>query len=271
MEIAGYLLAALVGLSLGLIGSGGSVLTVPILVYVMGVNPVLATSYSLFIVGITSLVGAVNNYAKGLVDTKTALLFGITSVVVVFVTRHWLVPVIPHVLFTTKEFSLTKPVAAMLLFAVLMLFSAVAMIKSGAKKQIADAVFKKASALSLTGYGISIGLVTGLLGAGGGFLIIPVLVLIMGLPVKEAVGTSLLIIALNSLIGFTGDIGHYNINWHLLLTVSAVSIAGIFAGTALSRKINGPQLKKLFGWFVLLMGIYIIVKELFFTTTHGSL
>ncbi len=267
MEIAGYLLAALVGLSLGLIGSGGSVLTVPILVYVMGVNPVLATSYSLFIVGTTSLVGAVNNYAKGLVDTKTALLFGLTSVMVVFATRHWLVPQIPEMLFVIHGFTITKSIAAMLLFAVLMLFSSMAMIKSSRlsavpKQNSSNAVIK------LAGYGIAIGFVTGLLGAGGGFLIIPVLVLLLGLPVREAVGTSLLIIALNSLIGFAGDAGHYTTNWHLLLTVTMVAIAGIFAGTALSRKINGPQLKKLFGWVVLLMGIYIIVKELFFTTAH---
>lgn len=268
MEITGYLLAALVGLSLGLIGSGGSVLTVPILVYVMGVNPVLATSYSLFIVGTTSLVGAVNNYIRGLVDTKTALLFGVTSVVVVFATRHWLVPAIPEKLFTAGGFTVTKSIAAMLLFAVLMLFSSLAMIRSGRYDKTGNTVHKTQGILSLTGYGIGIGLVTGLLGAGGGFLIIPVLVLLMGLPVRQAVGTSLLIIAFNSLIGFTGDIGHYDTNWHLLLTVTSVSIAGIFAGTALSRKIHGPQLKKIFGWFVLIMGIYIIAKELFFSTLH---
>lgn len=267
MEIAGYLLAALVGLSLGLIGSGGSVLTVPILVYVMGVNPVLATSYSLFIVGSTSLVGAVNSYAKGLVDTKTALLFGLTSVIVVFATRHWLVPQIPEMLFVIGGFTVTKSIAAMLLFAVLMLFASIAMIKSS-RITITPHAANASTWLQLAVYGIAIGLVTGLLGAGGGFLIIPVLVLLLGLPVKEAVGTSLLIIALNSLIGFAGDAGHYKTNWHLLLTVTMVAIAGIFAGTALSRKIHGPQLKKIFGWFVLLMGIYIIAKELFFTTAH---
>ncbi|MFN8252907.1 MAG: sulfite exporter TauE/SafE family protein [Ferruginibacter sp.] len=268
MEITGYLLAAMVGLSLGLIGSGGSVLTVPILVYVMGVNPVLATSYSLFIVGCTSLVGATNNYIRGLVDTKTALLFGITSVIVVFVTRHWLLPQIPETLFYVRGFTVTKSIAAMLLFAVLMVFSSMAMIRSSRFNKPANTTGSKQTVLSLTGYGIAIGLVTGLLGAGGGFLIIPVLVLMMGLPIRQAVGTSLLIIALNSLIGFAGDIGHYNTNWHLLLTVTTVSVAGIFAGTALSRKIHGPQLKKIFGWFVLIMGIYIIARELFFSTPH---
>lgn len=269
MEIAGYLLAALVGLSLGLIGSGGSVLTVPILVYVMGINPVLATSYSLFIVGATALVGAFNNYLKGFVNTKIALLFGITSVVVVFVTRRWLLPAIPDMLFSINGFAVTKSVAAMLLFAVLMFFSSVAMIK-GSNVPVVNTNEKTASSSSaaMAGYGILIGMVTGLLGAGGGFLIIPLLVIFLKLPIQQAIGTSLLIVALNSLIGFTGDIGHYAINWQLLLSITAIAVAGLFSGTALSRKINGRHLKKIFGWFVLVMGIYIIIKEFFFTTAY---
>ena len=266
MEFYGYLLAALIGVSLGLIGGGGSILTVPLLVYVLGVNPLLATSYSLFIVGATSLVGAFNSYRKGLVNIKTALLFGMSSIAAVFLTRKFLLPVIPEVIFSTAHFKITHGVATMLLFALLMLLAAWAMIKKP-KINHANVVFipHQIPMIKLMLYGIVIGLLTGLLGAGGGFLLIPFLVLIVKIPMKQAVGTSLLIIALNSLIGFTGDVGHFNINWKFLLLITTVAIAGIFIGGILSKKIDGEKLKKTFGWFVLLMGLYIITKELFFT------
>ena len=262
MEVAGYLLAALVGVSLGLIGGGGSILTVPILVYVMGLNPVLATSYSLFIVGATSLVGAVDNYRKGFVNIKTALLFGLFSISTVFLTRKFIIPVIPAVFFPSSHFHISHEMATMILFAILMLAASFAMIKN-AKENIPEhkIVKQEINLTKLVVYGILIGLVTGLLGAGGGFLLIPVLVLILKMPMKQAIGTSLLIIALNSLIGFTGDIGHFIINWKFLLSISVVAIAGIFIGGTLSKKINPNKLKKAFGWFVLVMGIYIIIHE----------
>ena len=265
MEIAGYLLAAVVGISLGLIGGGGSILTVPILVYVMGVNPVLATSYSLFIVGSTSLVGAYNNYRSGWVDIKIALLFGISSITTVFITRKILMPLIPRVLFSNVHFHVTQELATMILFAVLMLLASIAMIKNngeetGSAEHTADASVK---IFKLLLYGIAIGLVTGFLGAGGGFLLIPALVLLIKMPMKKAIGTSLLIIALNSLIGFTGDIGHFVIDWKFLIIITLIAIAGVFIGGFLSKKIDGERLKKAFGWFVLVMGIYILTKELF--------
>lgn len=267
MEIAAYLLAALAGISLGLIGSGGSVLMMPILIYAMGVNPVLATSYSLFITGVTSVIGTVNNFTRKLVDAKTALTFGTTSVVVVFLIRRWVMPHIPEHLFYAGSYAVTKSFAVLLLFAILLVFAAVAMIKSSMQKtnetkQLNSALWK------LMAYGVFIGIVTGLLGAGGGFLIVPVLVILLKLQVQQAVGTSLFIIALNSLIGFAADIGHFKTDWQLLLSVTGAAVAGIFAGTMLSHKINGKQLKKIFGWFVLFMGVYIIVKELFYTTIH---
>ena len=265
MEIAGYFLAALVGISLGLIGGGGSILTVPILVYLMGLNPLLATSYSLFIVGSTALVGAANNYRKGLVSIKTALLFGAASISTVFVIRKFLLPVIPQVLYSTKNFSITLPVVVMILFAVLMLLSSITMIRGKEDKLIVKANNAEGGniTIKLLIYGVLIGLATGFLGAGGGFLVIPTLVIILKMPMKEAVGTSLLIIALNSLIGFTGDTGHFIINWKLLITITLIAIAGIFFGGYLSKKIEGYKLKKAFGWFVLVMGIYILVKEIF--------
>ncbi len=266
MEVLGYVLAALVGISLGLIGGGGSILTVPILVYVMRVNPVLATSYSLFIVGSTSMVGAVNNYRKGFVSIKTALLFGLSSITTVFITRKLLMPRIPTVLINASHFQVTQSMATMMLFAILMLLASVAMIRE--KKEIettTDAVTQKEThIIKLLIYGVLIGLATGFLGAGGGFLLIPALVLLLKMPMKKAVGTSLLIIALNSLIGFTGDIGHFKIDWNFLTIITLIAVTGIFIGGFLAKKIEGDKLKKAFGWFVLAMGIYILGKELFF-------
>ncbi len=264
MLIVGYLLAALIGISLGLIGGGGSILTVPILVYVMGVDPVLATSYSLFIVGSTSLVGAITNYKKKQINFKIAILFGAVSISIVFLTRKFLLPQIPGSLFFIGKQNVSKQMATMILFALLMLLASFAMIRD--KKEITNNTIKnnERNNILLLLYAIAIGLVTGLLGAGGGFLLIPVLVLLVKMPMKIAVGTSLLIIALNSLIGFTGDLGHFVVDWKLLLIITGIAIGGIFIGTALSGKIAGDSLKKAFGWFVLSMSIYILVKELFF-------
>ena len=267
MQILGFFLAALVGISLGLIGGGGSILTVPILVYVMGVNPILATSYSLFIVGSTSMVGAFNNWRKGFVQIKTALLFGISSITTVFLTRKFIVPAIPMHILTVGRFDLTEDILTMVLFAILMVVASIAMIKNGNKKEVGQTTdnlkAKKINLPKLLLYGIAIGLATGLLGAGGGFLLIPTLVLLVGLPMKEAVGTSLLIIALNSLIGFTGDLGHFVMDWIFLGKITIIAVVGIFVGGYLSKKIDGVKLKKAFGWFVLIMGVYILIKEIF--------
>ena len=266
MEIAGYIFALLAGVSLGLIGGGGSILIIPILVYLMGITPILATSYSLFIVGFTCMVGAINNYRKGLVRIKIALLFGLSSVTTVFIIRKLVMPAIPSVLVKTPGFSITQSMATMILFAILMMIASVAMIKD--KQEIITANSTPAqnenNIYKLLLYGILIGLATGFLGAGGGFLVIPALVIFLNMPMKEAVGTSLLIIALNSLIGFTGDMGHYIINWRFLISVTLIAIAGIFAGGILAKKIEGDKLKKAFGWFILIMGIYILIKEIFF-------
>lgn len=271
MEIVGYILAAIVGVSLGLIGSGGSILTVPILVYVMGVNPVLATAYSLFIVGTTALVGGVQSALQKKVDFKTVLIFGAPSIAAVYATRMWLVPLIPKELFTLGSLVVTKPIALMLLFAVVMILASISMVKSGKNKEAADEnVPMKYNYPMILLEGAVVGVLTGLVGAGGGFLIIPALVLLARMPMKLAVGTSLFIIAAKSLIGFIGDLqGPQQIDWTLLGSFTAFAVVGIFIGIALSKKIPSDKLKKAFGWFVLIMGIYIIVKEIFFATGGG--
>ena len=262
IAITGFAAAILIGISLGLIGGGGSILTVPVLVYILGVNPVLATAYSLFVVGSTSLVGAVTYMKKGLMNYKTAIVFAIPSFIAVFLTRKFLVPALPDPLFSIGEFLITKSSGIMVFFAFIMLFAAYSMIceKKGEDQEDQEKVKFNFPMIALEGS--VVGLITGIVGAGGGFLIIPALVLLAKLPMKMAVGTSLLIIAAKSLIGFLGDLSTQTIDWPLLIMFTVLSIVGIFIGSALSKKINERVLKTGFGWFVLLMGIFIITKEL---------
>lgn len=265
MDIVGFILATIVGISLGLIGSGGSILTVPILVYIMGVDPVLATAYSLFIVGATSLVGGIQSSFQKSVDFKTALIFGLPSIAAVYATRMWLVPIIPVELFSIGSLTVTKSIALMLLFALVMIVASISMIMPVRNKGVVKNLPLVYNYPIILLEGTLVGVLTGLVGAGGGFLIIPALVLLAKMPMKLAVGTSLFIIAAKSLIGFIGDLqGVQVIEWKLLGSFTAFAIAGIFIGIVFSRKISGDKLKRGFGWFVLVMGIYIIVKEIFF-------
>ncbi|MFD2891222.1 sulfite exporter TauE/SafE family protein [Flavobacterium chuncheonense] len=258
MEVLGYLGALLIGLVLGLTGGGGSMLTVPILVYILFLNPVTATAYSLFIVGTTSVFGALQNFKKGLVDFKKGFLFAIPSFVGVYLTRRYIVPKIPETLFTIGNFTLTKGTFLMLFFAVIMILAAISMLK---KKNNAAQTDKEAAVSILILQTFFIGIIIGLVGAGGGFLIIPSLVLFAKLPMKKAIGTSLFIIAMNSLIGFLGDVQTLTIDWFFLMTFTSVSIIGIFLGGYLNKFINEAQLKKGFAYFVLLMATFILFKE----------
>ena len=261
MEVIGYIASLFIGVSMGMIGGGGSILTIPILVYLFGISPTIAISYSLFVVGISSSVGAFKNYQAGLVHFKTVFLFGSASVTTVFIVRRVIIPLVPDIFFRIGDFTVTHVLFVMVVFAILMLLASIAMIKS--KVEAYDTYATK-KPYKLLFYGVLIGLVTGFLGAGGGFLLIPALVILMRLPMKEAIGTSLFIIALNSLIGFLGDVGRHEIDWPFLLTIAGIAIAGIFIGTYLSTKIDSQQLKKGFGWFILLAGIYILIREIFF-------
>lgn len=263
MEYIGYFSSILIGVALGLIGGGGSILTVPVLVYLFAIEPVLATAYSLFIVGLTSAVGTVGYFKKGLVNIKTAVVFGIPSIIAVFFTRAIIVPAIPKEIFSVGDFMVTKNLLMMLFFAVIMIAASYSMIKKDKKIISEEPQQQKFNYPFIIIEGAIVGIITGLVGAGGGFLIIPALVILSKLPMKEAVGTSLVIIAAKSLIGFFGEGGENVINWLFLFIISAFAIVGIFIGTALSKKIDGNKLKPAFGWFVLIMGMYIITKELF--------
>jgi uncharacterized membrane protein YfcA len=262
MEILGYIASLIIGVSLGLIGGGGSILTVPVLVYLFKVDPVLSMAYSLFIVGATALVGAISKFKEGLVNLKTAIIFGLPSIAAVYATRKFIVPAIPDSVFFIGDFEVTRPVLLMGLFAVLMVAASISMIRKPKNK------IQEPDKPQVFNYpmifleGSVVGVLTGLVGAGGGFLIIPALVVLSKLPMKQAVGTSLLIIAAKSLIGFTGDLGKYQFDWVLLLSVSTLAIGGIFIGNALARKVDGNKLKVGFGWFVLVMGAYILISQI---------
>ena len=261
MEIAGYAASVLIGLSLGLIGGGGSILTVPILVYFFRTDPVIATTYSLFIVGLTSVAGAVSHYRKGNLDFKTGLIFGIPSLAAVFIMRKWVMPAIPDHIITIGASVLTKSVLLMLVFAALMLVASISMIR---KK---EAIVQPGTQLSYTRLiiqSITVGIITGFVGVGGGFLIIPSLVLFGRLPIKTAIGTSLMIMGISSLSGILGDVSRQvYFDYRFLIIFSLFAIAGIITGSYLTKYINDEKLKPAFGWFVLAMSIVVLITTLY--------
>lgn len=259
MEILGYILSLLIGISLGLIGSGGSILAVPILVYLFGVTPENATTHSLFIVGVTSLIASYRHHRLGNLEMKEALTFSIPSVVSLLLTRKFLLPAVPEIVFQINGFQLTKHTLIMVVFSVLMIVAALSMIRRPIAPRTSET---SKGRLGLVG--LVVGVVTGFLGAGGGFLIVPALLFYGRLTLKQAIATSVFIITTNSLIGFAGDLlNRVSFDQMLLFKVSAMAIAGMFIGLKLSRKIDGKSLKPLFGWFILAMGLFIIFKEIF--------
>lgn len=260
LEIIGYFTSILMGLSLGLLGGGGAILTVPILVYLFKINPVLATAYSLFIVGLTALFGGLNYYRKGEVDLKTGITFATPSFIGVYLTRSLIIPNIPLHIASIGNVEITKPLLIMTAFSIIMLLASISMIKPK-KNQNINKSDKKPYTILIQGF--VVGCIAGFVGAGGGFLIIPTLVVIVGLPMKRAIGTSLFIIATQSLLGFIGDIQHQaSIEWSLLLKIASVALIGLFIGINLSDKVSEKGLKKGFGFFVLTMGTFIFLDQL---------
>lgn len=262
IEIFGYLGALLVGLVLGLMGSGGSLIAIPIFTYLFHISPITTTAYSLFVVGTSSTIGALRNWEKGLVDFKIAIVFAIPAFIAVYVVRKYILPIIPMEIVTIYDVAVTKDMAIMVFLALIMLLCSLSMIRT--KKSLLD--HKRLNRYNyplIVLQGILIGLFTGVVGIGGGFLIIPTLVLLVKLPMKKAVATSLFIIALKSLIGFLGHLGNLEINWDFLLRFTAISTLGIFLGIYFSSFIKGEKLKTYFGWLLLILSIGIFYKEVF--------
>jgi uncharacterized membrane protein YfcA len=261
MEIAGFIAAFFIGISLGLIGGGGSILTIPLLVYLFHIQPTIATGYSLFIVGISSLAGAYTSYRNGNIHFKAVLYFGISSIITVVLIRRLLIPLIPEDLFKIGHIDITRSLLTMVLLAVVMIMASFKMIFKTVPLNTSKTLPMPYGSAILRG--IQIGILTGFIGAGGGFLIIPVLIFSFHIPMKKAIGSSLLIIALNAIFGFVSDLSQYEINWKLLLIITFNAVLGTFIGNAIGLKLSGEKLKKGFGIFILLAGIYIIVHELF--------
>lgn len=260
IHIAGLIAAIIIGITLGLFGGGGAAVTVPVLVYLIGFTTSKAIESSLFIVGITSLFGGLINWKRGMVKWHPLIWFGVSSVIMVFFTRRIFFPMIPEIIFQEKNYILSKDSFLLMLFAVMLVIVAYRMIYSPALERHDEtpvAIFISIIA------GLAVGLLTGLLGIGGGFMIVPVLILYFGLDAKQAVGTSLWLIAMNSLIGYGSKISH-EADYLFLLTYTFLSVAGLLLGIRISKYIPSAKLKKWFGYFILLLGIFIIVEEIFF-------
>lgn len=254
-------MALLVGLVIGLAGGGGSILTVPIFVYVFQIPPVLATTYSLFVVGTTALIGSLNHIWKKRVNLPITAAFALPSFLSVYISRRFIVPALPDLLVQINSFLLSKSDAILYFFAVVMILAARAMLRTDRPERGLAADGKpRYPALALDG--MAVGLLTGMIGAGGGFLIVPMLILLAGLPVRQAVATSVLIIAINSFVGFLGDVGHTTLNWNFLLPFTGLSVIGIFIGMAFARFIPPHRLKKSLGWFILSVAVYMLMQEL---------
>lgn len=260
MEWIGYVASILIGISLGLIGSGGSILTVPVLVYLFHVDPLLATTYSLCVVGFSSIAGVISRLKQRLVDIKTILVFGVPSVMGVFISRKFILPGIPSLLHFGNNV-LTKSSFIMLFFASLMLVSALSMILGKNKKE--EEGILPVYGLTLMLVGLAEGMLTGIVGAGGGFLIIPALVLLGKLPMKKAIASSIFIISIKSIVGFLGDLSHTVIDWKFLSIIIVLATLGIITGNFLNKKMDGAKLKKGFGWFVLAMSLVIFIEQIF--------
>lgn len=257
--ILGYFAMLFVGLSLGLMGGGGSILTVPILVYLFSIAPAQATGYSLFIVGLVSLVGVYRYRQNGEINFSRGLAFALPGLLGIWLARALIVPRLPEKIFSIFSINITKDILIMLVFALLMITASFSMIRGKGNKSESPPHF-----LFLALLGFFVSLVTGFVGAGGGFLIVPSLALIGGLNMKAAVATSLFVITINSLFGFATDVwsASYQVDWFLLLCSSAVALVGLFMGVRFANKVSDQALKKAFGFFVLIAGSAILIQQL---------
>ncbi len=260
MEIVGYSMALLVGLSLGMIGGGGSILAVPILAYMFTLDEKVATAYSLFIVGSAALIGGLRQHKNSNVDWRTAIVFGIPAIIGVWLVRHFVVPTLPDILFTISGFEFTRRMGMFGLFAILLFWAAFSMLFS---KEIQGGSGEVNYNYPLIlAEGLIVGAITGFVGAGGGFLIIPALVVLANLDIKKAIGTSLIIIAIKSLLGFfLSDALTMHIDWQFLIIFTSIVLIGIFFGVHFGKFVDGKKLKKGFGYFILVMAVFIFTME----------
>ena len=259
MHAAGYFLSMFIGFSLSLIGGGGSILTIPVLVYFFRIDPVLATTYSLFVVGLAAIAGSVNYYRMNSIDYATVFEFGVPSVIVLLIMRRWLLPLIPSIIFQFHSLVLSKSLLILAVFSATMLVASFSMIRSKRYSIPAEGL----SYGRLVLQGSITGALTGFIGIGGGFIIVPSLVLFAGLPMKKAIGTSLVIITANCLVGVLGDLRTVeSLDLPFLATFALFAILGIIAGTWAIRFIPDKQLKPAFGWIILSLSIMMLIRTI---------
>jgi uncharacterized membrane protein YfcA len=252
MAIIGLLLAALMGITLGLLGGGGSILAVPILKYALGFGAKEAIASSLAVVGATSLFGAASHWREGRVRLRTGLVFGLVAMAGAYLGAEYLAPFL-------------SGATQLALFGVVMLVAAFFMFREGEPARDAPGTEKGSLArtylLLLLALGGAVGVLTGLVGVGGGFLIVPALVLLAKVPLKQAVGTSLLVIAMNSFAGFAGYLGEVSFEWGPMALFTALAVAGSFAGTYLVRFVPQGALKRSFAVFLIIMAAFILYEN----------
>jgi len=266
--IAGFILAVLVGLSMGLMGSGGSILTLPIFVYIFHIEPQFALDYSLFSIGVLALVGSISPLKRREIDLKTTAIFLVPSLISVYLTKRYLLVAIPE-LFRIEGIEISRNHIIMLLFSMVILISATAMIRG--RKQILNSHFTWGllQIFKIILVGLLVGIMTGLVGAGGGFIIVPALVLLLGIPLKQAIATSLFIIGLNASFGLTANY-HFleHMNWGILVTFTLITLIGLQIGSKWKDKLDAAKLKNIFGYFLISIGILIFVFEIIQFVNH---
>ena len=244
-----------------MLGGGGALLSIPVLVYLFHIEPALATSYSLSLIGVTAISGAYQNIRKKLIDYNAALYYGVPSVISVYAVRRWVMPNLPKVIFTFGDFTVDKNLFILIILAAVMLVAAYKMITTPNKTE--EEPEHEVNHARLAFFAVFIGAFLGLVGAGGGFLMVPALMYFANVHTKKAIGTSLLLVAVNSFIGFIGDMrSHVQIEWPFFFTFLFFSFTGVFIGNYMDNYIQGNKLKKAFGWFILITAVFIVVKEL---------
>jgi uncharacterized membrane protein YfcA len=258
MEFFGYVFAVIIGFFLGIFGGGGSLLAVPVFAYIFSLDEKVATAYSLFTVGISSIIGAIKQLTD--IEWKVTLIFGIPSIIAVWLTRFFIIPNLPEIIFDNETFIITRRMIIFGIFTFLLFISSFSLIYE-TNKNVKPVNIKNFYVLIII-EGFIVGGLTGFVGAGGGFLIIPALVILIGLDIKKAIATSLIIIALKSTFGFfLGDVMVMNIDWNFLIYFTLLTTLGVLIGTYFVKSIDKLKLKKWFGIFIMVIAISILFKE----------
>lgn len=266
IEIIGYFLSVIIGLSVGLLGGGGAILAVPMLVYFFNVDAEIATGYSLVIVAISSVLSIWQKRGiDGNFSLKIFLQFGLPSILMIYFTKAIFVPQIPNLLIFSPKIILTKNMFLMMVFSVILLLSSISMLGKSKENELNATPTKEHSIFNIMLSGAFVGFLTGIIGVGGAFVIVPALIFFFSMETKEAIKNSLAIVIANSIVGFYGfSRASYHIDWMLLVNISAVSLVGVVIGSRLNKRMSGNNLKNIFGWMNLILSLILILKEIIF-------